>query len=64
MSDKDELNETLTFRLTRRDLALLEKITKLRGEDPSSFLRRAMRKEFAELGFLDEEGKKALRIIT
>jgi hypothetical protein len=36
----------------------------MRGEDPSSFLRRAMRKEFAELGFLDEEEKKALGVTT
>ena len=60
MSDADELRETLTFRLTKKDLTLLDRITKMRGADPSSFLRRAMRKEFAELGFLDEEERKAL----
>jgi len=46
------------LRITRRDKDLLEKICRARGEDPSDFIRRAMRKEFAILSYLPEEEKK------
>jgi len=59
-SDNNELSENLSIRITRRDKDLLEKICRARGEDPSDFVRRAVRKEFAALSYLPEEEKKAL----
>jgi len=59
-SNNNELSETFAVRITRRDKELLEKISKARGEDPSDFVRRAVRKEFAILCYLPEEEKKAL----
>ncbi len=62
MSDENGLTEIFTFRLSKRDLALLEKITTLRGEDQSTFIKRMMRRGFAELGFLEKNEKKALGV--
>jgi len=61
-SNNNELSETFAVRITRRDKELLEKISKARGEDPSDFVRRAIRKEFAGLCYLPEEEKKALGV--
>lgn len=41
---------------------LIEKVCKARGEDLSSFLRRAVKKELAALSFLSEDEKKALGV--
>jgi len=59
-SNNYEFSENLSIRMTKRDKELLEKICKARGEDPSGFVRRAIRKEFANLCYLPEEEKKAL----
>ena len=59
---RERLTENLSIRLTKRDLALLVKVSRARGEDPSSFIRRAMRMELARLGFLSEEEMQALGI--
>jgi len=59
---RERLTENLSIRLTKRDLALLVKVSRARGEDPSSFVRRAMRMELAKLGFLSEEEMQALGI--
>jgi len=59
-SNNHEFSETLSIRMTKRDKELLEKICRARGEDPSGFVRRAVRKEFAALSYLPEEEKKAL----
>jgi len=59
-SNNHELSETVSIRVTKRDKDLLEKICRARGEDPSDFVRRAVRKEFATLSYLPEEAKKAL----
>jgi len=61
-SDTHELSETVSVRVTKRDKDLLEKICGARGEDPSYFVRRVVRKEFARLSYLPEEEKKALGI--
>jgi len=61
-SDNNDLSENLSFRISRRDKELLEKICKARGEDPSDFVRRAIRKEFAGLCYLPEDEKKALGV--
>jgi len=59
-SGNNDLSENLSLRISRRDKELLEKLCKARGEDPSDFVRRALRKEFATLCYLPEEEKKAL----
>jgi len=61
-SGSSELSENLSIRITKRDKELLERICKARGEDPSDFVRRAVRKEFAILCYLPEEEKKALGV--
>ena len=61
-SANNDLAENLSLRISRRDKELLEKICRARGEDPSDFVRRAVRKEFATLSYLPEEEKKALGI--
>lgn len=42
------------------DAELIRKIAKIRGECVSEFLRYAIFRELARLGYLDEERKKAL----
>ena len=61
-SNNNELSESVAVRITKRDKELLERICRARGEDPSDFVRRAVRKEFATLSYLPEEEKKALGI--
>ena len=60
---RERLTENLSIRFTKRDLALLVKVSRARGEDPSSFIRRALRMELAKLGFLSEEEMQALGVI-
>lgn len=55
-------NTNLAVRVSEKDRELLEKICKTRGEDLSDFMRRAIKKEFASLGFCNQETKKALGI--
>ncbi len=54
----------LSFRLTDEDLNLLRLVCKARGETPSTFLRRAMKREFARLSYLSPAEKKALEVTT
>jgi len=58
----NELSETFTFRLSKRDAELLRKISEAKGIDASDFVREAIRKRFAELAFLGEDEKKALGV--
>jgi hypothetical protein len=53
---------SVTFRIEEADRELLEKICRARGESLSSFVRRALRMEFARLGFLGQDEMKALEI--
>jgi len=55
-------NLIIGVRISTRDRDLINKICELRGEDLSDFVRRAIRKEFAALGFLSDEEKKALGV--
>jgi len=55
---------TIGVRISRRDREILEKVCKARGEDISSFVRRVIRKELAQLNFYPEEVKKALGLPT
>lgn len=49
-------------RFRKEDRELLKQICEARGEDLSSFVRRAVRREFARLSYLSAEEKKALEI--
>jgi len=60
----NELGETFTFRLSKRDAELLRRISEGKGIDASDFVREAIRRRFAELAFLSEEEKKALGVIV
>jgi len=48
--------------MPNEDVELIKKVSKARGEDLSSFVRRAVYRELATLSFLSEEQKKALGI--
>jgi len=59
----NELSETFTFRLLKRDAELLRRISEAKGIDASDFVREAIRRRFAELAFLNEDEKKALGVV-
>lgn len=50
------------IRLTAEDRVLLDFVCKARGEDISSFTRRALRRELAALSFYPDDVKKALGV--
>ncbi|MEM1551630.1 MAG: ribbon-helix-helix protein, CopG family [Candidatus Bathyarchaeia archaeon] len=50
----------ISIRVPSAEKRLIQKLCKVRGEDVSDFVRRAIRKELAELNFLSDEHKKAL----
>ena len=56
------LNTTIGVRIEKEDRELLDHVCKARGEDLSSFIRRAVRKELATLSYYSEDVKKALGI--
>ncbi len=57
------MSQSMVFaRMPKPILDLLKKVAKARGEDLSSFVRRAVYKELASLDFLSESQKKALGI--
>jgi len=58
----NEVSETFSFRLSKRDFELLRKISEARGIDASDFVREALRRRFAELAFLTDDEKKALGV--
>jgi len=60
----NELSETFTFRLSKRDAELLRRISEAKGIDASDFVREAIRRRFAELAFLNEDEKKALGVVA
>ena len=53
-------NIVIGVRITPEMRELLDKICKNRGEQISDLVRRAILKEFGELGFLSKEQEKAL----
>jgi hypothetical protein len=55
-------NCVIGFRIDEKLANLLRKVCEARGEDVSSFVRRAVKRELALLTFLSEEEKKALGI--
>lgn len=58
----NEVKKLVGAKIGESEFELIKKVAGLRGEDVSSFLRRAIRKELAELSFLDRESKRALGI--
>ena len=53
-------NVTIALRTTKNDKDLLQDVCERRGENVSSFVRRAIRTELASLSFYSDETKKAL----
>jgi hypothetical protein len=49
--------------MKNEDILLLKKVCSARGENLSSFVRRAIRTELARLSYLTEDEKKALGIL-
>lgn len=55
-------NPVVFARMPKEDIELVKKVAKARGEDLSTFIRRAVYKELADLSFLSREQKKALGV--
>ena len=49
------MENAIRVRISSNDRALIEKVCKIRGEDLSSFTRRALKKELATLGIYNKE---------
>jgi len=56
------MSARIGFRLPDKDRGLIEKVCASRGEDISDFVRRAVKKELASLGFLSDEEQRALGV--
>ena len=57
------LNCVIGVKISEEDRLLLDNVCNARGEDLSSFVRRAIRKELASLSFYPDDIKKALGIL-
>jgi uncharacterized protein (DUF1778 family) len=57
-----ERNSRIGIRLPGKDVLLLKRICRSRGEDLSDFVRRAILTEMAKLSFLSPLEKKALGV--
>jgi hypothetical protein len=53
-------NKIMFARVGEEDYTLLKKVCAARGENLSSFVRRAVRMELGRLSFLSDDEKKAL----
>jgi uncharacterized protein (DUF1778 family) len=58
------LSHAVNARVDSDIYELLRKISKARGEDVSSFVRRSILSELARLSYLDSEQEKALGLPT
>ncbi len=56
------MESTLRVRISSKDRELIEKACKIRGEDLSSFTRRAIKKELTILGLYNKDELKILGI--
>ena len=52
----------LNVAIEEKDLQLVRKVATNRGEGLTDFVRRAIKKELASFGYLNEDEKKALGI--
>ncbi len=50
------------IKIDEKDLRLIQKIAKARGEGTADFARMSLRKELGRLGFLRLDDKKALEV--
>jgi hypothetical protein len=55
--------KAVSARFFPEERELIKKVCKLRGEDLSSFLRRAVKRELIRLGFSTPEERKALEMV-
>lgn len=62
MNKKQTENLIIGCKIDKELKELLNKVVELRGEDLSSFIRRAIKKELLELGYLTELESKALGV--
>ena len=60
----EALDGWLNIRIEQKNKELLEKVSSLRGESPSTFTRRAILRALGELSYLPEDQKKALSLPT
>jgi hypothetical protein len=58
------LGASVSFWTTEADRELLKRVCEARGENLSSFIRRAIKKELASLNFYSDFDKKSLGIST
>jgi len=58
----ENMTEQISVRIDSETISLVNKVSKDRGEQLSDFVRRAIRMELANLGYLSEREKKALGI--
>lgn len=56
------MSAQFNVRMERKTLTLIKKIASKRGEGTSDFVRRAINKELASLGFLPKIDMKALGV--
>lgn len=56
------MNSEIGIKLNRRHRKLIEKVARNRGEQISTFTRRAILKELSRFGFLTDEEERALGI--
>ena len=49
-------------KIEKRDLILIRKITEIRGDNTSDFIRISIRKELARLGCFNEKETKILEV--
>lgn len=56
------MKDIIVVRMATNEKELLKSISSARGENLSDFVRRAIRKELAMLGYLSESHMKALGI--
>jgi len=59
----EELDRTVTVRVTNDTRSLIRHVCRLRHEHVTTFIRRSILMEFARLGFMQDEQKKALGIL-
>lgn len=52
----------VTLRIQDDIIGIIKEVAARRGEDVSSFIRRAILKELARLGYLSDETRKALEV--
>ena len=57
------MSNIISIRVPPDEKQLIQKLCKIRGENVSSFVRRAVRKELWALGFLSDEVAQALGLM-